>query len=71
MDSRKLRRFRLYWLDGKTEIVEGDGPADAMNRAGYGGGAVRALDYYEEINEEDRPESVTAVFPKPDEQCGS
>lgn len=47
-----MKRYRLHWLDGKTEVVEGRDPADAMNRRGYGAGAVRALDYYEEVNEE-------------------
>lgn len=40
--------FRLHWLDGKVEIVRGEGIANAFNKAGYGGGAIRALDYYEE-----------------------
>lgn len=29
-------------------MVEGTDVADAMRRAGYGGGALRALDYYRE-----------------------
>lgn len=41
-----MKQFTLYWLDGKREIVEGADPADAMNNAGYGAGAVRALDFY-------------------------
>lgn len=40
--------FTLYWRTGRREIVHGKDPADAMNRAGYGGGAVRALDLYAE-----------------------
>lgn len=43
-----MAKFRLNWLTGKQEEVEGDNAADAMNRAGYGAGAVRALDFYEE-----------------------
>lgn len=42
--------FRLHWLDGKVEIVRGEGIANAFNKAGYGGGAIRALDYYEEVS---------------------
>lgn len=39
-------KFTLYWRDGKREIVEGDDAADAMTNAGYGAGALRALDFY-------------------------
>lgn len=38
--------FTLYWRDGKREIVKGTDVADAMNHAGYGQGAVKALDFY-------------------------
>ena len=44
-----MKTFRLYWLDGKTEIVEGETIAKAFSNAGYGGGAIRALDYYKEV----------------------
>jgi len=43
-----MKTFTLFWLDGKSEIVTGDSPADAMNKAGYGNGALRALDFYSE-----------------------
>jgi len=39
-------KFTLYWLTGKREVVEGEDAAQAMTLAGYGGGAVRALDFY-------------------------
>ena len=38
--------YTLYWRDGKLERVRGRDIADAMNRAGYGGGAVAALDFF-------------------------
>lgn len=38
--------FTLYWRDGKREVVWGKTPARAMTTAGYGGGAIRALDFY-------------------------
>ena len=50
--SRKLKekttmeKFTLFWLDGKSEIVEGDDIASAVNGAGYGYGALGALDFY-------------------------
>ena len=40
-----MRTFILYWLDGKEEKVRGNDIADAFMRAGYGGGALAALDY--------------------------
>jgi hypothetical protein len=45
------KTFRLYWLTGETETVSGSTVADAMNKAGYGGGAVSALDFYKEGEE--------------------
>jgi hypothetical protein len=47
-----MRKFKLFWLDGKEEIVKGNSIADAFSKAGYGNGAIRALDYYKEIKEE-------------------
>lgn len=43
-------KFKLFWLDGKTEIVVGNSIADAFNKAGYGSGAIAALDYYEVLD---------------------
>lgn len=43
-----MKTYILHWLDGKTEEVHGTSIADAFARAGYGGGAIVALDYYEE-----------------------
>lgn len=44
-------KYKFYWLDGETEIIEGYDAVDAFNRAGIGRGALPALDYYEEIKE--------------------
>lgn len=44
----KEKTFLLHWLDGKTTEVHGYDIAHAFSMAGYGGGAIRALDYYEE-----------------------
>lgn len=41
-----MNDFVLYWRDGKHEAVSGNDIADAMNRRGYGGGAVGAMDFY-------------------------
>lgn len=47
-----MKKFVLYWLTGKSEVVQGVDIADAMNRAGYGFGALRALDFYDNGDEE-------------------
>lgn len=36
----------FYWLDGKKEVLQGDTPEEALNKAGYGQGALKALDFY-------------------------
>lgn len=43
-------KYRVYWLSGEVELVEGNDIADALNKAGYGAGAVRAIDWYEPDN---------------------
>lgn len=40
------QNFTLYWRDGKRNVFAGRDIADAFRRAGYGGGAIRALDFY-------------------------
>ena len=47
------KEFTLFWLTGKSEIVKGNKPNEAMMNAGYGGGAVRALDFYAEGDKRD------------------
>lgn len=41
-----MKKFTFFWLTGKREILEGNSPEDALNQAGYGQGAVRALDFF-------------------------
>jgi len=48
----KIKTFKLHWLHGKTETVEGYDIADACRRAGIGNGALPALDYHEEVSAE-------------------
>lgn len=38
--------YVLYWKDGKEEEVTGKNIKNAFDKAGYGGGALGALDYY-------------------------
>lgn len=53
----KLKTFILHWLHGEPKEVQGYDIADATRRAGYGGNAFSALDYWEE--KKDEPESST------------
>lgn len=41
-----MTKYTFYWKTGDREVFEGNSPADALNNAGYGGGALRALDFY-------------------------
>jgi hypothetical protein len=41
-----MKKFHLFWLDGKRETVQGKSIADAFQRAGYSQGALRALDFF-------------------------
>lgn len=43
---RDNHTFTLYWMTGKREVVHGPSIAEACTLAGYGGGAIRALDFY-------------------------
>ena len=43
-----MKTFILHWLGGKKEEVKGLDIADAFRKAGYGG-AIRALDWFEEV----------------------
>jgi hypothetical protein len=41
-----MKNFRIYWIDGKTEMVEGNTFADAFSKAGYSRGAHIVMDFY-------------------------
>jgi hypothetical protein len=43
----KEKIYVFHWLSGQIDEGSGISPADALNRLGYGGGAVAALDYFE------------------------
>ena len=44
-----MKTFLIHWRDGSTTEVTGEDITDACRRAGIGSGAVRAIDYHEEI----------------------
>lgn len=43
-----MKKFTYYWHDGKRDVFEGESAADAITKAGYGGGILGALDFYAE-----------------------
>lgn len=47
------KTFILHWIGGDTEEAHGYSISDAFMKAGYGGGAIAALDYYEEKKEKE------------------
>ena len=44
-----MKKFKFYWRDGVVHEGEGYDVADAFRRLGFGGGALAALDWWEEI----------------------
>lgn len=46
-----MKMYNLIWRDGKNERIEGESIANAFTLAGYSAGALKALDYYEEVTE--------------------
>lgn len=41
-----MNKYTLFWLDGKSEVVEGNTIEAAFTLAGYVAGAIRALDFH-------------------------
>jgi hypothetical protein len=40
-----MNTYTFYWLDGTKEILEGESVHQAFIYAGYGAGAIAALDF--------------------------
>ena len=38
--------YTFFWTTGDTDVLQGDTATDALNNAGFGAGALRALDFY-------------------------
>jgi len=43
---KKLITYTLFWKTGEYQFVKGETISSAMNNAGIGKGALRALDFY-------------------------
>lgn len=71
-----MKTYTFFWLTGKREILEGSSPEEALTQAGYGNGAVRALDFWASGDNQDyiwnpdkrkwdlKPESKIRLFGK-------
>lgn len=44
--------YKVYWLDGTSELIQGNDITDAFNKAGYGAGAINAIDFYSDKPDE-------------------
>ena len=49
--NKLMKAFQLRWKGGDTQDIKGIDIADAMRRAGIGGGALKALDTWKEIED--------------------
>lgn len=47
-----MKTFIFYWLDGKIDRSQGETVQEAFTALGYGNGALRALDHWEELKED-------------------
>ena len=45
-----MNKYRFHWLSGDISEASGKTPAEAFTHLGYGNGALRALDYWEEVD---------------------
>lgn len=48
-EENQTRKFKLHWRDGTVTETEGANVEDAFTHAGFGAGAVGALDFWEEV----------------------
>ena len=46
-----MKKFNLHWKRGSVETITGNTIDEAFCNAGYSGGALSVLDYYEEAKE--------------------
>jgi hypothetical protein len=42
---KTMNKWTVYWRTGQREVLDGNTQADALNGAGYGRGAVAAIDF--------------------------
>lgn len=45
-NTKQPTEYTFFWLTGLREVLPGKHPHECLNNAGYGAGALRALDFY-------------------------
>lgn len=53
-----MKTFELHWGDGAVELVHGESISQAFMLAGYGAGALSALDYYVDLVDNSKSREV-------------
>lgn len=48
-----MENFIFYFLSGNCEKSEGNSVSEAFSKLGYGSGAVSALDFYDQSNDQE------------------
>lgn len=61
--SNDDKTFTIFWLSGNKEVVTGPTIEEAFSRAGYGGGAIRAIDFFSE-GEDDQYSFINGEWTK-------
>lgn len=63
MPKPATKTFILFWkTKDRWQIVRGTDIADAFNNAGYGGGAMGALDYYQDVTRFAKSKTARRLF---------
>jgi len=63
MATSQIKFFKLHWNPNNTEIIHGTSIADAFTKAGYGAGALRALDFHSETIPQSEIEDYKKEYP--------
>lgn len=46
-----MKKFKLFWVDGTSSIVEGKSLSDAVSNAGYDQDKLSDLEHFEPVEE--------------------
>jgi len=63
------KKFRIHWIGGDTEEISGESVATAFTAAGYGNGALKAMDWIETVSENDFQEFLGYVRKEIGDYC--
>lgn len=67
-----MKTWTFYWLDGRRDVLTAETPEAALNQAGYGRGALAALDFYGEGDQDEHVwDAVARTWNKTTEDRGN